>query len=83
MHQLRITAEVASDHTVLLTLPPSVPIGPTEVVVFYELATSSSPTGNNGPKVLAALDAVVSATAGLWDGMSEEIQEARDEWDRD
>lgn len=83
MHALRIDANIASDHTVTIKLPSDVPVGPAEVILLYRESTLTVETGGNGPAILSALSLSPHPAEGFWEGVSDEIQEARDGWDAD
>jgi len=81
MHAIRIDTNVNSDHTVTFKLPLDVPIGPAEVILLYGAANQTPAPGGNGPSILRALSESTHPAAGFWNGASDEIASARDDWD--
>jgi hypothetical protein len=83
MNALRFNANVSTDHTVTIQLPSEVPVGPAEVILLYKGDSIGSTSDENGPEILRALSSAGKSTVGFWNGAGEEVEKARDGWDRD
>ena len=83
MHAIRIDATVTADHTLTLTLPSDVPVGPAEVILLYRELPGSVNGLGNGDAILSSLSRLPSHAEGFWKGAGDELQEARDGWDVD